>query len=436
MTGEKIVGKLVITSIIAILTLGLIGSYTVLAARPEKYGPPEVPGTAQRYNMTDVVPHAYVHNYSLGSMQALQFRNMTMMFNANRDMKLNITADPGFAMRHLEMNLRLSHSLSLEIHARVGPPEGVPRPEDGLHRYLEIEPNSTSGVRATMRLYIDHEELQEELGRYVEAQRLRWCFWNGTGWEPVTSWMDGEGFLVCNTSHFSSWTVREMKKPPTIPSPNIPGIPAHVRAYNYTMVTPEGFRWTMQEREQAVFAFRNMTMMFNCSRNLELNITAGPRVAQRLFSLEVHAGEAMRLNMRIHADPPTGIQATNRSMGTYFEIEPNATAPFNARLGMLIEKGALEAQLGREIDPLELRWAWWNGTAWEEVESTLTEDNVLEAETEHFSTWTIVETSLTEPVEPTPDEPEPQGSQTNWFLIGGVVVASVAALVVLLKKNR
>ncbi len=140
--------------------------------------------------------------------------------------------------------------------------------------------------------------------------------------------------------------------------------------------------------------------------------------------------------MRIHADPPTGIQATNRSMGTYFEIEPNATAPFNARLGMLIEKDALEAQLGREIDPLELRWAWWNGTAWEEVESTLTEDNVLEAETGHFSTWTIVETSLTEPVEPTPDDPDPQGAQTNWFLIGGVVVASVAALVYLLKKNR
>ncbi|MCK4439193.1 hypothetical protein KAV47_08955, partial [Candidatus Bathyarchaeota archaeon] len=126
----------------------------------------------------------------------------------------------------------------------------------------------------------------------------------------------------------------------------------------------------------------------------------------------------------------------NRSMGTYFEIEPNATAPFNARLGMLIEKDALEAQLGREIDPLELRWAWWNGTAWEEVESILSEDNVLEAETEHFSTWTIVETSLTEPVEPTSDEPDPQAGQTNWFLIGGVVVASVAALVVLLRKNR
>jgi len=433
MTDSKIVGKLVITSIIAILTLGLIGSYIVLAAGPEKYGQPDVPGMAQRYNMTDTVPHAYVHNYSHGSMQALQFRNMTMLFNANRNMRLNITADPGFAMRHLEMRLRLENSLSLQIHARVGPPEGVPRPEDGLQKYLEIEANSTSGVRATMRLYIDHEELRDELGRYVETQRLRWCFWNGTGWDPVMSWMDKEDFLVCNTSHFSSWTVREMRNPPTIPSPEIPGIPAHVRAYNYTMVTPEGFRWTMQEREQAVFAFRNMTMLFNCSGPLELNITAGPQVAQRLFRLEVQASEAIRLNMRLHADPPTGIQATNRSMGAYYEIEPNATAPFNARLGMLIERDSLEAQLGREIDPLKLRWAWWNGTAWEEVESTLTDDNVLEADTDHFSTWTIVETSITEP---TPDEPEPQGVQTNWFLIGGVVVVSVVALVYILRRKR
>lgn len=379
--------------------------------------------------MTDVAPHAFMHNYTTGSPHVFQFRNMTMMVNANRRMVLNITAEPEFRMSRLELHVNLRRSLALNVRASVGPPEGVPRPEDGLNKYLEIEPNSTARVKATLRLYIDYEEL----GRHVETQRLRWCFWNGTDWESVTSWMDREGFLVCNTTHFSAWTIREMKQPPTIPAPDIPGIPAHVRAYNYTMVTPDRFMWTVREREQAVFTFREMTMVFNCSRNLELNITSSPRVVQRLFKLELRPGEALRLNMDIQVEPPARAQATDRSMGVYCEIESNATAPVNARLGMLIEEEALEAQLGREIDPMKLKWAWWDGTGWEEVESTLTEDNVLEAETDHFSTWTVVEAESEEPVEP---EPEPEEGQNNLKLYTGLAILVIVAALILFQRRN
>jgi hypothetical protein len=416
--------RIVVLSILVTL-LELFGPYQSFAAKPETSGPPEVPASSRRFNMTDFVPHAFIHNYTSGSPHVFQFRNMTIMVNANRRMVLNITAEPEFQMSRLELQLNLRRSLALNVQARVGPPEGVPKPEDGIHKYLEIEPNSTAGVRATLRLYIDHEEL----GRHVEPQRLRWCFWNGTDWEPVTSWMDREGFLVCNTTHFSAWTIREMKQPPTIPAPDIPGIPAQVRAYNYTMVTPDRFMWTVREREQAVFAFREMTMTFNCSKNLELNITSSPQIAQRLFMLELRPGEALRLNMDIQVEPHTQVQATDRSMGVYCEIESNATTPVNARLGMLIEEEALEARLGREIDTMKLKWAWWDGTDWEEVESTLTEDNVLETETDHFSTWTIVEAESEEPVEP---EEEPN----NLKLYAGLaILAIITAFILFQKKN-
>jgi hypothetical protein len=37
-------------------------------------------------------------------------------------------------------------------------------------------------------------------------------FWNGTRgeWEAVESYMDQNGYLVCDTDHFSTWTVAEI----------------------------------------------------------------------------------------------------------------------------------------------------------------------------------------------------------------------------------
>ena len=38
-------------------------------------------------------------------------------------------------------------------------------------------------------------------------------YWNQTTaqWEAVESHMDQNGYLVCNTDHFSTWTVAEVK---------------------------------------------------------------------------------------------------------------------------------------------------------------------------------------------------------------------------------
>ena len=39
-------------------------------------------------------------------------------------------------------------------------------------------------------------------------------FWNRTRaqWEAVESYMDQNGYLVCNTDHFSTWTVAEISE--------------------------------------------------------------------------------------------------------------------------------------------------------------------------------------------------------------------------------
>jgi putative exporter of polyketide antibiotics len=56
-------------------------------------------------------------------------------------------------------------------------------------------------------------------------------YWNQTRaqWETVESYMDQNGYLVCNTNHFSTWTVAEIEpeaEPSTEPTEdnNIPTV--------------------------------------------------------------------------------------------------------------------------------------------------------------------------------------------------------------------
>jgi hypothetical protein len=44
-------------------------------------------------------------------------------------------------------------------------------------------------------------------------------YWNRTSaeWEAVESYMDQNGYLVCNTDHFSTWTVAEISESTEFP---------------------------------------------------------------------------------------------------------------------------------------------------------------------------------------------------------------------------
>jgi hypothetical protein len=194
----------------------------------------------------------------------------------------------------------------------------------------------------------------------------------------------------------------------------------------------------VKERERAVFAFRNMTMRFNSTRKIELNITAEAGVVHRYFSLDVDPGESVSLEMNVQVEPPGSVYAHARGIGTYFEIEPNSTGPMRAELGLAIDMEALRERLGEDFDPERLRWMWWNGSGWEPVDSTLDEDGVLRAKTDHFSTWTIaeVEEEPEEPDEPEPDEPQGTGGQ--WYIYAGaalIVVGAIAVFFVLRKRG-
>jgi hypothetical protein len=97
----------------------------------------------------------------------------------------------------------------MEISA--SPPEGVQTMSRTLNMYWEIEPNATIQLRAQLRLHINSSALNGELNRKVDTSKLQWMYWNRNqnSWIPVESSIDEYGYLTCETTHFSTWTVAE-----------------------------------------------------------------------------------------------------------------------------------------------------------------------------------------------------------------------------------
>jgi hypothetical protein len=84
--------------------------------------------------------------------------------------------------------------------------------DKNLNFYASIEPNGTVELNAQLRLYINQTELKQELDWEVSPEKLTWMYWNGTQneWMKVPSFVDPNGYLTCNTDHFSLWTVGEI----------------------------------------------------------------------------------------------------------------------------------------------------------------------------------------------------------------------------------
>ena len=104
-----------------------------------------------------------------------------------------------------------------------------------------------------------------------------------------------------------------------------------------------------------------------------------------------------------------------KNMGFYCEIEPNATIT-QARLGMEVDPAMVQS-MNMEME--QLTWAYWNGENWAPVDSSLSDANVLEADTDHFSTWVIIQVEeTTEPDNTSTGIPMPTA-----FIAIGIAVA-------------
>lgn len=374
--------------------------------RPHVPGAPELPPSAQIFELLNMVPQGYKQTLQLGVPNVLNFQNMRLEIVSSQIVELDLTVDNEVTMHYLALDLKPSESLELTINIGVEAPAGVAAPLEGIDFYLTLNPGSAEPViESTIKLYIDEETLEAATGREIVPWALSWAFWDGDEWETVKSWLDEEGYLVAKTDHFSTWTLVEVGRP--APLPDVPGLPSSAVAHDYSDTVPRGFTWRAREGEPTVLVFKDVTMMFSSNRGLGLSITTGLNVAGNVFSLELVSGEALDLNINMDSAPPSGVTEIANSISVYIEIEPSVTVAVDASLSLLIDEGEIEARLGRDTDATKLTWAYWRNGEWVPVESEIDENGYLKARTSHFSVWTIAEAPkvpLPTPVAP-PDIP-------------------------------
>ncbi len=421
---KSILTALIIISIITpLLTITAQGPPTI----PNKPPITEIPGMQNTYqiNKTDMIPQNFRHNFSAGTPQRFQFKNMVMEINATRNMTMNITSQEGVRIQYMSLNINIERNMHLDVHANASPPVDIPAPNVSINKYMNFESNTTEPMNVTLSFYLNQTEIEQELGHEFNKSRASWAYWNGTHWELVKSRISETGLLNANTTHFSTWTIVEQQPPRQMEPPELPGIIGNIQAFDYSDKVPAGFITRIRENQGTMIQFSNTAMYLNSTKPMELDITADSQYTQKTLRLEVNPAESINLKMDLKVSPPSGVDIPAKTLDIYIDIEPNTTTT-DAKLGLELDPEEVQ---NKGLDIAKLEWAFWNGTDWMPVESVLTENNVLEANTDHFSTWTIQET-----VETTETDTEP--SFIERIPIPASFIAIGLAGAALLSKKR
>jgi hypothetical protein len=175
---------------------------------------PGVPNNAVQYNKTDVTPVAQTEQIMAGEPALFCYRNTTILMNCTRNCDIVFTSDPAVTPKIFGLSIDPNRTMTLTMNLSGSPVEGAKVMKRTLNFYMDIEPNATIQLKAQIRLHINQTELSQQLNREVNASRLTWMYWNRTRaeWKTVPSYMDQNGYLVCNTDHFSTWTVAEISE--------------------------------------------------------------------------------------------------------------------------------------------------------------------------------------------------------------------------------
>ena len=170
---------------------------------------PGAPENAYMYNKTDVIPKNQMEQVKAGEPTIFQYRNMTMLMNCTGNCNVIFSGTSEVTPKILGISIEHEQNMTLTMNMYNSPLEGQKVAEQTLNFYLGIEPSAQQQLKGQIRLYINQTELNNELEREVDASKLTWMFYNTTTakWQTVPSFIDANGYLVCNTDHFSTWTV-------------------------------------------------------------------------------------------------------------------------------------------------------------------------------------------------------------------------------------
>jgi hypothetical protein len=209
-------------AILSLLMLLTFSAFISVQANGQTIGgntPPDMPVDALQYNRTDITPSGYMETIQPMERNVFFYRNVTLMMNCTQNCEMNITLDPQVRNRIVSVTVEPNQTMMLTMNFSASPPQDEAVMEHTLNFYMGLETNATLQLQAQLRLLVNQTELSAELDREVNASRLTWMYWNTTQeqWVPVESHMDQNGYLVCNTDHFSTWTIAEVESTDAVP---------------------------------------------------------------------------------------------------------------------------------------------------------------------------------------------------------------------------
>lgn len=216
---QKFMVSFTALSLLMMLTFSCLSSVNANGQTAINNIPPDMPQNAVQFNRTDITPSGRMETIQAMEMNVFFYRNVTLMMNCTRNCEMNVTIDPQVKNRIVSVSVEPNQTMTLTMNVSASPPQGEAVMERTLNFYMGLEPNSTLQLQGQLRLHINQTELSAELGREINASRLTWMYWNQTQaqWIPVESYMNQDGYLICNTDHFSTWTVAEVESPEEVP---------------------------------------------------------------------------------------------------------------------------------------------------------------------------------------------------------------------------
>ena len=192
-------------------------------AKPPSTPSPVLPANAVKVDRSSIAPINQIEDVPTGQPHVFEYKDLTLVVEtAGAPVTLNVTASE-INQRTVKISVELEEATRLDIAIgdEVAKLEQAKDQQEAMTKqtlatigfYMALEQHSSPDVKATFGLHIDEAKLNEELGRSVDVSRLSWFYWDITqqGWVSVSSSIDQDGYLVCETNHFSIWMVAEFQ---------------------------------------------------------------------------------------------------------------------------------------------------------------------------------------------------------------------------------
>ena len=218
--GKKSIRVVTLSFLIGILTLPTLAFAGIQSVdendKSYRVGNiPEIPGLPDnviQYNRTNIIPIQQNDQVLAGEPTLFAYQNTTMLFNSTKNCNLVITTEATTNQKIFALSIDPNKTMTLTMNISSNPLQNKQDKDKNLNFYANIEPNATVKLTAQLKLHINQTELNQELDWEVTPEKLTWMYWNGTQneWVKVPSFIDQNGYLVCNTDHFSTWTIGEI----------------------------------------------------------------------------------------------------------------------------------------------------------------------------------------------------------------------------------